>query len=87
MARLPSGWKQSVQSALLNVIALATYSLKQVRGEAGEGEIERLRQDVLLLREQMRIKDARLEQIPPQRRPHYRPTERLAILELRAARN
>src|SRR5262245_9319219 len=27
-----------------------------------------------------------MEQIPPPRRPHYPPTERLAILELRAAR-
>ena len=34
----------------------------------------------------MRIKDARMEGIPAQRRPHYLPTERLAILELRAAR-
>src|SRR5262249_25450716 len=31
-------------------------------------------------------KNARMAQIPPGRRPHYRPTERLAILELRAAR-
>src|SRR6059036_3076300 len=35
----------------------------------------------------MRIKDVRMEQIPPQRRPHYPPVERLAILELRAARS
>jgi transposase InsO family protein len=34
----------------------------------------------------MRIKDARMERIPPAQRPHYLPTERLAILELRAAR-
>ena len=34
----------------------------------------------------MRIKDARMLRIPAQRRPHYPPTERLAILELRAAR-
>ena len=27
-----------------------------------------------------------MERIPPQRRPHYPPVERLAILELRAAR-
>ena len=34
----------------------------------------------------MRIKDARMEQLEPHRRPHYPPTARLAILELRAAR-
>jgi transposase-like protein len=39
-----------------------------------------------LLQEEMRIKDARMLRIPAQRRPHYPPIERLAILELRAAR-
>jgi putative transposase len=34
----------------------------------------------------MRIKDARMETIPPHRRPHYPPVERLAILQLRATR-
>src|SRR5438128_8822559 len=34
----------------------------------------------------MRIKDARMEHIPAGQRPHYPPVERLAILELRAAR-
>jgi transcriptional regulator with XRE-family HTH domain len=39
-----------------------------------------------LLREECRIKDARMQRISAQRRPQYPPTERLAILELRAAR-
>jgi transposase InsO family protein len=39
-----------------------------------------------LLREEMRLKDERMERIPAQRRPYYHPTERLAILELRATR-
>jgi len=34
----------------------------------------------------MRIKDARMALISPHRRPYYPPTERMAILELRAAR-
>jgi transposase InsO family protein len=33
----------------------------------------------------MRLKDARMQRIPGHRRPYYQPTERLAILELRAA--
>jgi transposase InsO family protein len=36
--------------------------------------------------EQNRIKDVRLAAIPPHRRPQYPPTERMAILELKAAR-
>jgi len=39
-----------------------------------------------LLKEEIRLKDARMNRIPAQRRPHYLPIERLAILELRAAR-
>jgi len=33
------------------------------------------------LREELRIKDARMTQVCPQRRPHYPPAERMAILE------
>ncbi len=39
-----------------------------------------------LLTEEIRIKDARMKRIASQRRPHYVPTERMSILELRAAR-
>jgi len=38
------------------------------------------------LREELRIKDARMASIPAHQRPFYRPPERLAILELKAAR-
>jgi len=38
------------------------------------------------LGEELRIKDARMERVPPHHRPHYPAVERLAILELRAAR-
>ena len=47
---------------------------------------DRLQREVDLLRDEARIKDARMACLPAQRRPHYPPTERLAILELRAAR-
>ena len=51
-----------------------------------KAEKDRLIQEMELLREEMRIKDTRMASIPAQRRPHYSPVERLAILELRAAR-
>jgi transposase InsO family protein len=47
---------------------------------------DQLEQEIALLREDLRIKDARLAKIPAPQRPHYQPSERLAILELRAAR-
>jgi hypothetical protein len=80
---------------VIHTIALARTSVIHTRGWAEnhysarirlKAENERLRGEILLLREETRIKDARMEQILPHRRPHYPPTERLAILELRAAR-
>jgi hypothetical protein len=50
-------------------------------------EADRLQQEIRLLREEIRIKDARMRNLEPQKRPLYPPTERLAILELRAARS
>ena len=51
-----------------------------------KAENDHLRQQVELLTEEIRIKDARMKRVDPQKRPHYVPTERMAILELRAAR-
>ena len=48
--------------------------------------VDQLEHEVRLLREDCRIKDGRLARIPPAQRPHYLPTELLAILQLRAAR-
>ena len=36
--------------------------------------------------EELRLKDARMSRIEPHRRPHYQAIERMAILELKAAR-
>jgi transcriptional regulator with XRE-family HTH domain len=92
---IPKGWKPHVRSAVLHVISLAHLAIVHSRGWAAnslnarvrlKAENDRLRQEVALLREEIRIKDARMAQIAPQRRPHYLPFERMAILELRAAR-
>src|SRR5262245_46107504 len=92
---LPASWPGSVQAALLSVIALAQYALVYTRSWAGNSKSQRVRlaadlnqrdQEIALLREEMRIKNARMAQIPAGQRPHYQPTERLAILEMRSAR-
>src|SRR2546425_12606095 len=92
---LPRGWPRRVRSAVIQVISLARTSLALSQGWASESmnpelrqqaEEDRLQQEVQLLREEIRIKDARMEQIEAHRRPHYPPTARLVILELRAAR-
>ena len=50
-------------------------------------ENDRLEAEVALLKEEIRIKDARLLRWDPRKRPQYPPTQRMAILELRAARS
>ena len=47
-------------------------------------QVGRLYQEVALLREEIRIQDARMGRVAPQRRPHYPPPPRMAILGLRA---
>ena len=92
---LPKAWQACVKSAVLHAIALAHYAIVYARAWAADSinarvrlaaENDQLHEECALLREELRIKDTRIAQIAPQRRPHYRPHERLAILELRAAR-
>ena len=86
---------RNVKSAVLHVISLAQYAIAASRGWAADAlnprarqaaEDDRLTQEIHLLREELRIKDARVAKIDPRRRPYYPPTERMAILELKAAR-
>jgi len=92
---LPSGWPALVCDAVLQVIAMAHLTLTRTRSWAANSPLERVRlrvrvneleQEVALLRQEVRIKDARLERLPGPKRPRYPPAERLAILAHRAAR-
>jgi hypothetical protein len=92
---LPKAWTRQVRSAMLHLISLAQYVTVYTRSWAVDSmngrvrlkaENDRLRQEIALRQEEIRIKDVRMAQISPHRRPHYPPTERMAILELRAAR-
>ncbi len=92
---LPKSWDAHVKSAILHIIALAQYAMTFSRSWAADSTNQRVRlkaennsltQEVAQRREEIRIKDVRMAQIDPKRRPHYPPTERMAILELRAAR-
>jgi hypothetical protein len=92
---LPRGWPQRIRSAALHTISLARYSLTSAHGWAAnsidarvrlKAQRDRLRQEVALCREEFRLKDLRMQRVTPHRRPYYAPVERMAILELRAAR-
>ncbi len=80
---LPSGWPRHVTSAMLRVIALAQYATSYTRSWAANCRLERvrlkgendlLRQEMTLLTEEIRIKDARMKRVEPQKRRHYLPT-------------
>ncbi len=91
---LPGGWPLHVKSAMLHLISLAQYASAYTREWAVNSPIsrmrlkaenDRLRQRAALLTEETRIKDARMMRIPALERPHYLPTDRMSILEIRAA--
>jgi hypothetical protein len=92
---LPRHWNERVRCAVLHAISLAQWALTAARAQPigrhpipsrRSSEIDRLPQEIRLLREEMRLKDGRMSRIPGHRRPYYQSVERLAILELRAAR-
>ncbi len=66
---LPRGWLCRVRSAVVQVISLAGASMAATRGWAADSmntslrrraEADRLQQEIRLLREETRIKDARM---------------------------
>jgi len=93
--RLPKGWPDHVCSAMLHVLSLARLACASARGWAAEqtntrlrlkAELGRCHEENARLREELRIKDARMVRVPAHRRPYYLAPERMSILELRAAR-
>lgn len=96
LSTLPRGWPRGLRSAAVHAVSIVEFALTTALGWAAQSlnprlrlraKIERLQQEIQLLREEIRIKDARMQHIEAQKRPHYPPTARLAILELRAARH
>lgn len=93
---LPAGWQENTKRAMVSLMAMAHYALVGVRGWAINSRIHRVRlqaqleesrQEIALLAEELRTKDARMQRISAHQRPHYTPQERLAIMEVKAMRN
>ena len=86
---LPRGWNRRAKSAILHILALSHYTFTALLARAAlsknrqvrlRAQIDRRNHEIALLQEELRIKDARMERVPPHRRPHYVPLERMAIL-------
>ncbi len=89
--RLPKQWSKHVKAGVLHAISLASVALAYARGRAtGQrrlcARLEQATSEIALLREELSIKDGRWERSHSRRRPHYTPTQRMRILQLRAAR-
>lgn len=90
---LPNFWPKNLKSVLIHVIAMARiislYTKSRCmknKKDAVFAKLQQTQEEVGLLKEELLIKDLRMKRISAARRPHYTPTERLAILELKAAR-
>lgn len=71
---IPRDSSRYVQSAVLRIISLAHFVIVCTRARAVlrlAGENDRLEQELSLLREALRIKDARLERVPLNDGPLY----------------
>jgi len=89
--RLPHQWPEHVKSGILHAIALASAAMtaahaRTARRHQLRAELDQARNEIALLREEVEIKDGRWKRSRTRRRPHYLPTQRLRILQLRAAR-
>jgi hypothetical protein len=89
--RLPDQWPDHIKSGVIHAVALASVAISYARGRAAGrrrllAELDQLKTEIALLREELAIKDERWSRSHPRRRPHYLPVQRLRILTLRAAR-
>ena len=92
---MPAGWTLLVKSAVLHAVSLASTALTLASSRAAvsrvqrhrlQAELDRATTEIALLREELDIKDARWNRLPPRRRPFYTPVQRMRILQLKAAR-
>jgi transposase InsO family protein len=92
---IPKHWDKHLKSAFICAVSLAhrafivalTPCLNSVIARNRlQAEILLLTSEIALLKEEMRIKDARSIRVAAAARPHYRPAERIAILAVKAAR-
>ncbi|MCC7384804.1 MAG: helix-turn-helix domain-containing protein, partial [Deltaproteobacteria bacterium] len=91
---LPRSWPKTLQAGFLHAATLVRKAMLEAVHEtpaASEGTgaddlaTNAQRDETIdLLKQELRIKNARMERIPPAHRPRYLPEERLAILMLKA---
>ena len=90
---MPAGWTLLVKSAVLHAVSLASTALTLASSRAAASRVQRHRlqaeldrdtTEIALLGEELDIKDARWNRLPPRRRPFYTAVQRMRILQLKA---
>ena len=92
---LDHDWPQRLRPTLIHIASIAHQAITYSRSWAADSplarvrlaaKLERAENERTLLNEEIRIKNARMARIAPKHRPFYPAAERMAILELKAAR-
>ena len=92
---LPIGWREITRAGVLHAISLAATAMTSAWSRASASrssrqralaDADRLRAEIVLLKEELELKDARWTRLPARRRPYHGPVQRMRILKLRAAR-
>ena len=92
---LPKYWNHNLQAAVLHVISLAHLAIIYARGWAAnsinarvrlQAKLEEAENKILLLQEELQIKDSRFSRIEIKNRPRFSSEERMQILQLRAVK-
>jgi transposase InsO family protein len=92
---VPRKWPDNVKSAFLHAISFASAAFTCACGLAAKrkdkvkqllAELAQAYREIAFLKEEMELKDQRFQRLSPHRRPYYRPTQRMQILQLKAAR-
>ena len=92
---LPRGWTKAVRASVLHAISVAFSAVTQAWASSAtsrrsttqlQAELDRTKAEIAMLNEELSVKNDRLSRVLPRCRPHYRATDRMRILQLKAAR-
>jgi transposase InsO family protein len=91
---LPKDWTDLIRRAMIHAVSLAHFDIicawsrtadSDIQTVRLKGEIDKLQTELALKENQLRIMSIRVSRIPAKNRPHYLPTERMEILNHKAA--
>ncbi|MFA7230304.1 MAG: helix-turn-helix domain-containing protein [Victivallaceae bacterium] len=91
---LPENWPTLIRQAMIHAVSLAHFDLICAWSRAADSgiqnvrlkaKLDKLQTELAQKNNQLRIMSARLSRVPAKKRPYYLPTERMEILNHKAA--